>query len=424
MSSPGCASRRGVRSLMCKVMCNAVLFAVAVIFVSACVSPASAQSFSTLYSFAGPDGQSPLGGLVADQDGNYYGTTESGGEFYYGTVFQVSPPTSAEGDWTETVICSFAGGLDGSSPAYRLVMDRKGNLYGETREGGNEGSGTVFILEPPKTSGANWTKRIIYLPAGAGTVFQGELMIDSSGSLYGTQFSGGNFGVGLAFKLTPGPGGKFLATTLYSFGAAPGDAEFPYGPLTMDSAGNLYGVSYSGGTTEFGTAYKLTPPASGSGSWTDSVLYSFGEGNQGCAPEGNVVLTRSGRLYGLTAGCGASGNGVFFELTPTQELPWTESVLHAFSSTDGGGSYPTLSLNVEANVFYGTSYYAGGNGAVFQITPPTGRGGPWTDTVLHTFSGGSDGGNPFGPVTRDKDGVLYGTGFTLDNPGMVFSIVP
>jgi hypothetical protein len=397
---------------------NLVLFVVAAIFAIAAVSPASAQTFTTLYTFYGSN---PFGGLVADRNDNYYGTTAAGGEYYYGMVFELSPPTVAWGGWTETVIWNFAGyGYgDGAGPAYQLLIDEEGNLYGETRQGGIYDSGTVFLLAPPKTSGGSWTKRILYLPTGGEEVFFGELLRDSAGALYGTQFSSGTFDEGLAFKLTPGPNGEFRATTLYSFGATTADSAWPYGPLTMDMAGNLYGVSYGGGANKFGTAYKLTAPATEGGLWSNSVLYSFGEGEQGCIPEGNVVLDRSGRLYGLTSGCGALGNGVFFQLTPTESGPWLESILHAFSSTDGGGGSPSLALDTHANVFYGTSYYAGGFGVAYQIAPPVTRGGAWTDTVLHSFSGGSDGAYPVGPIVWDANGVLYSTSYST-----AFSITP
>ena len=398
---------------------------VVVLAILGAATQSTAQTFTTLYSFFdGADGQSPFGGLVADASGNYYGTTQWGGEFYYGTVFELSPPSSGGVDWTETVIWNFKGRDNGSSPAYRLAMDKLGNLFGETLQGGEYGSGTVFMLTPPGAPGGSWTERTIFVPAGYGEVFFGELLIDSAGDLYGTQFSGGDFGVGTAFKLTPGPDGHFVPTTLYSFGATDGDSEWPRGPLTMDSAGNLYGVSYGGGAYEYGTAYKLTRPAKGSTSWTNSVLYSFGNGTQGCVPEGNVILGGSGRVYGQTAACGALGNGVFFRLTPSASGPWTESVLYAFSTTDGGNEYPTLAFDAKANVFYGTSFYGGGNGVVYELSPPEGEGDGWTDTVLYSFAGGTSGGNPVGPIAWDANGTLYGAATSLYAPGTLFSIVP
>jgi uncharacterized repeat protein (TIGR03803 family) len=417
----------------CQHIFRAVLFAVATLLVCATASPASAQTFTTLHAFTGtPDGASPFGGLVTDRKGNHYGTTQYGGTSNNGTVFEMSPPTVSGGDWTETVIWNFAGGTEAGRPSYQLAMDAKGNLYGEAESGGSTACscGAVFVLVPPRAEGEPWTERVIYAPT-VGTlgadVFYGGLTLDSSGALYGTQFGGGTFNEGLAFKITPTAGVGFTVTTLYNFGAASADSDQPWGPLTIDLSGNLYGVSLYGGTKNLGTAYKLTPPATGAGLWSNSILYSFGGGASGCNPEGNVILDKLGRLYGQATSCGGtSNNGVIFRLTPqTGSGPWVESVLHTFSSVDGGGNYPSLSLDAKADLFYGTSYYTGEFGVVFQLAPPASGVGTWTYTVLHTFTGGSDGNNPLGPIVWDATGVLYGTVYSGGiGYGTTFSITP
>lgn len=431
MSSPRSVSRRGV----CQVMSIVVLFGAATIFVTAAVSPASAQTFTLPHTFSSkPDGANPFGGLVADRSGNYYGTTEQGGAHGFGTVFELSPPTGG-GQWTETVIWNFRGNTDGGAPSYQLVMDARGNLYGEAQSGGNAtcNCGNVFVLVPPKTSGGSWTKRVLYVATGtSGSDLYGGLMLDSAGALYGTEPHGGEFEQGLAFKIAPAAGGGYTTTTLYTFGATSTDSAQPFGPLTLDSSGNLFGVSTIGGANNLGTVYKLTPPAGGGGgAWTNTILYSFPGTSAGCNPEGNVILDKAGRVYGLASACGGTANmGVFFRLTPTGSGPSVETVLHTFSSTDGGGLYPSLSLDAKTNVFYGTSFFGGGNGVVFQLKPPAGGIGKWTETVLHTFIDGSDGGGPLGPIIRDANGVLYGTAFFgggdngVTNVGTAFSIAP
>ncbi len=424
MLSPISALRRGV----CPVITSVFLLAAATIFVSAAISPASAQTFTTLHTFtSSPDGSSPFGGLVADRNGNYYGTTQHGGSSGNGTVFEMSPPGAGSSAWTETVVWNFAAGADGSIPSFQLVIDGKGNLYGETQEGGGScGCGSVFVLVPPKTSGASWTKRIIYDPAGSTAGFYGGLMLDSTGAVYGIQSAGGAFAEGLAFKITPVSGGGYQSTVLYSFGATKADSMTPYGPLTMDSSGNLYGASFYGGKYQEGTVYKLSPPAAGSGAWSNTVLFSFNTGTGGNFPDGNVILDKTGRIYGQTTGGGGTFYGTIFRLTPTESGKWMESVLHTFSSTDGGGPYSSLSLDARTNIFYGTSFEgAGGSGVVFELAPPAGGAGAWTDTVLHTFTGGSDGSGPLGPVVWDANGVLYGTAYYGDaGYGEVFSITP
>ncbi len=399
------------------------------IFAVAAVNSAGAQTFTTLHTFTGtPDGSSPFGGLVADRNGNYYGTTQFGGTNNNGTVFELSPPVVIGNPWTETVIWNF-GGAGGGDPSYQLVIDAKGNLYGETQVGGNGSSGTVFVLVPPATGGTHWTKRILYALAGVGAYPYGGLILDSAGAVYGTQYGGGTFGFGEAFKVAPAAAGGYTATTLYNFGATSIDSEEPYGPLTLDSSGNLYGVSNNGGADNLGTVYKLTPPVSGSGTWTNTILYSFPGASAGCYPEGNVILDKAGRVYGQATGCGGTANqGVIFRLTPTGSGAWVESVLHTFSSTDGGGPYPSLSLDAKANVFYGTSFYGGVNGVVFELKPPAPGGGTWIEKVLHTFTDGSDGFGPLGPIVWDSNGVLYGTAYSsnggLGSYGTAFSIVP
>jgi uncharacterized repeat protein (TIGR03803 family) len=431
MSTQSAAVRSVVRSST-----MLVLFAMALIVTGVAVRQASAQTFTVLHTFSGnPDGTGPFGGMVADRNGNYYGTTETGGVHNIGSVFEMSPPGVSGGDWTETIIWSFAGGADGSIPSFQLAMDARGRLYGETQRGGDAtcNCGTVFALVPPKTSGANWAKRVLYMPttgAQNGNAFYGGLVLDSSGSLYGTQFGGGTFNEGLAFKITPTVGVGFTMTTLYDFGAVGGDSDQPWGPLTMDLSGNLYGTSLYGGTKNLGTVFRLTPPTTGTGLWSNSILHSFSGGVSGCEPEGNVILDGRGRLYGQTTSCGGtSNNGLIFRLTPpTGSGPWVESVLHTFSSIDGGGGYPSLSFDAGAEVFYGTSFGSGGYGLVFQLTPPPGGVGAWDETVLHTFTGGSDGGGPLGPIVWDANGVLYGTGFDsnagFEVNGVAFSIAP
>jgi len=419
-SAARCFIRRNMFSL--------VLFAMALIFVSTTANFANAQTFTLLHMFTGsPDGANPFGGLVADRNGNYYGTTEYGGVHNYGSIFELSPPALSGGAWTEAVIWSFAGGADGSYPSFQLVMDGGGRLYGETQGGGSAacGCGTVFELAPPKESGGNWAKRVIYTLTSGDHPY-GGVILDSGGSVYGTQVHGGTFGLGQAFKLSPNANRSFTETTLYNFGATHADSKQPFGPLNMDSSGNLYGVSLYGGMRNLGTVYRLTPPASGTGSWSNSILRTFIGGASGCSPEGNLILDSLGRLYGTATGCGGvADNGVIFQLTPpTGSGPWVESVLHTFGATDGGGAYPSLSLDTKAEVFYGTSYYGGLYGVVFKLAPPAAAGEAWSESVLHTFTGGVDGAGPLGPIVWDANGVLYGTGFEAAGKGVAFSITP
>lgn len=220
---------------------------------------------SVLYNFCSVgndclDGHFPSG-LISDANGNLYGTTRGGGLYDYGTVFGLSP--NGSGGWVESVLYSFCsdGGRcrDGQNPSAGLTLDSAGNLYGTTADGGTSGKGTVFMLTQ---SGTTWTEKVLYSfkdsPDGAHPM--SGVVFDSTGSLYGTCIDGGSGGGidggGILFELIPGAGG-WTEKNLVQFQGNNG--YHPLGNLTMDSAGNLYGVTLSGGTTNIGTAFQFTP---------------------------------------------------------------------------------------------------------------------------------------------------------------------
>ncbi len=210
-------------------------------------------------------------------------------------------------------------------------------------------------------------------------------------------------------------------TLIYTFtGGSAG--SIPQGTLLLDSSGALFGVTAQGGESGKGVAFKLTPPVSG-GSWTESVLHSF-LGADGASPAGGL-LALSNTLVGVTTFGGASNLGTVFQLTPNGG-GWTESVLHSFSGSDGAN--PTVRLVADGKgALYGITAIGGASnrGVVFQLKPPTVSGGVWTETVLHDFTGGSDGFGPFGVLLIDNHGALYGS--TTQNspqPGRVFRLRP
>jgi uncharacterized repeat protein (TIGR03803 family) len=210
-------------------------------------------------------------------------------------------------------------------------------------------------------------------------------------------------------------------TLLYTFSGG-SDGSKPQGALYLDSTGALFGETAQGGTSGNGVAFKLTPPAGG-GSWTESVLYSF-SGPDGADPAGGLMAL-SNTLVGITTSGGAFNQGTVFQLTPSGG-GWTETVLHSFAGSDGAN--PSVRLVADANgALYGITPVGGASnkGVVFQLAPPNSPGGPWTETVLHNFTGGSDGFGPFGVLLIDKSGALYGT-TTQNNPapGRAFRLTP
>lgn len=165
----------------------------------------------------------------------------------------------------------------------------------------------------------------------------------------------------------------------------------------MDSSGNLYGTTYSGGAHGWGTVFELTPKAGGG--WTEKVLHSFNiNGNGEIFPEAGVVLDATGNLFG-------AASDVVFELTPNAGGGWTENVLHTFKSKYGTFPYATPIFDATGNL-YGTTFGGGAysDGMVFELTPQA--GGHWTEKVLRSFDG-KDGNDCFAGVIFDAAGNLF-----------------
>jgi uncharacterized repeat protein (TIGR03803 family) len=289
-------------------------------------------TLQVLHYFNVSDGANPYAGLIFDSRGNLYGTTSGGGnnacEGGCGLVFELSP--EGKGKWTEIVLYSFDA-TDGSDPGAALTFDSSGNLYGTTEHGGAHGSGTVFKLAP---GGQGWTETVLhsfYIDTKDGYEPTYGVTFDSMGNLYGTtQFGGteGEQGWGTAFKLTPA-GGRWKETILHSFDRAKFGGGYVTSGLALDNQGNLYGTATWGGRYDCpsgdgfgcGTAFKLTQA---DGHWSESVLHSFGKGNDGAGPYGGMARSSTGLLFGVTSVGGYTGEvpcledgcGVVFEITP------------------------------------------------------------------------------------------------------------
>jgi uncharacterized repeat protein (TIGR03803 family) len=378
---------------------------------------AQAQTYTILYAFqGGNDGFWPEGGLLRDERGNLYGTTFGGGGFgYRGTAFKLDPQGK------ETLLYSFLAGY-GAYPLGSLVSDGRGNFYGTTTEGGAFGEGTVFKLDIKGNEAVlhsfSWSSGDGIDPeAGVvldkegnvyGTTFDGStndgivfkiskagketilhtftgqsdggylqagLVRDDAGNLYGAAEDGGDpdcdngFGCGTIFKLDSA--GHF--TVLYAFTGSGGDGEYPSAGLIRDEYGNLYGTTYAGGAAGYGTVFKLDS------SGKETVLYSFlGPPEDGAGPDfAPLVRDSAGSLYGVAFGGNTScesGCGVVFKLAPDGK----ETVLHYFTGTSGDGQGPMggLVLDGSGNL-YGTTEQGGnlnncwghGCGIVFKLAP-------------------------------------------------------
>jgi uncharacterized repeat protein (TIGR03803 family) len=369
------------------------------------------------------DGYNPVGGLVSATAGRFYGTTESGGDSGFGTVFVVMP--EEKGTWTEKVVHSFSGSPNGVYPEGRLVIDPDGNLYGATAYGGEYGDGTVFELRP--AAGGRWNEKVLHSFNGSdGAAPGGGLVLDAAGNLYGTTTSGGlgcdGYGCGVVFRLTHDPDGHWKEVVLHKFSGK--DGALPEGDLVFDAAGDLYGTTYGNffrgcSSYDCGTVFKLTPSANGQ--WNEEVLHRFKDnGKDGYFPSGGVVLDSRGGLYGTTSAGGGSacygnGCGTVFRLTHGANRKWVETLLHIFDNNNNDGTDPVGPLTFDrGRNLYGTTYSGGSHsyGTVFRLSRC--RKEKWTEKILYNFCsayGCMDGTHPEGGLIFDAAGDLYGTAF-------------
>jgi uncharacterized repeat protein (TIGR03803 family) len=277
--------------------------------------------------------------LLGDASGNLYGTTAGGGESGGGNVFELTPAIG--GTWTQTILYSFDRNTkDGYFPLGGIIFDVAGNIYGVTEWGGTSGNGTVFQLTP--SGGGSFSEKILHSFSSSGEDGnnpEAVLTIDSAGNLYGTTTYGGT-GYGTVFELTPSSGGRWTEKILHRFSNNGKDGFWPASGLVFDAHGNLYGVTPWGwvfGTTTSpgGTVFQLSPSANGG--WAEKIIHNFGNGGNGTTAFG-VIVDSSGNLYGSTISGGAFNYGAVFELSPSTDGIWTERTIYSFhdnASNDG-----------------------------------------------------------------------------------------
>ena len=319
------------------------LFATA--FVSA--SLAHGQTYAHVYDFigAGNDGSNPNASITFDSQGNLYGTTTEGGVNGEGDVFEITNT----GTYIE--LYSFGNGSDGTFPYSNVTFDANGNMYGTTAEGGAHNLGIVWEISATGT----YSDLHDFAGGADGKYPQGSVTVDSSGNLYGTAPSGGANGFGIIWKISVGGG----YTDVHDFGAI-GDGRLPKGSIVFDSNGTMYGTTSSGGAYSNGTAWKLTA----GGTYSD--LHDFGDSTDGANPYGNVTLDSSGNLYGTTYNGGANSYGMIWKIT----AGGTYSDVHDFGvGLDGQNPAGSVSIDGSGSL-YGTASFGGGtgNGMVWKIS--------------------------------------------------------
>lgn len=276
-----------------------------------------------------------------------------------------------------------------------------------------------------------WTESILHIFSNTlsdGWYPETGLIIDSAGKLYGTTYQGGTFEVGVVFQLVPPAGGGAWTENLLHVFTGASDGGYPTSRPLLKS-GHLYGEVSFNGSNFGGLVYELTSGAGGV--WTESVLYTFSGGTDGGDPAGQLVFdSKNGNFYGATLE-GGLGYGVVFDLAPSGSA-WTQSVLYSFTN-GSDGQKPAGGVVLDGTgALYGTSGTGGegscssgfGCGSVFKLTPPSGSGA-WTETTLYEFTGGNDGGESLAPLLLRR-GELYGTAYTggSANGGVLFQLKP
>ena len=385
------------------------------------VATASAQTENVIFNFTlgSGVGGGPVGGLIADSAGNLYGAAGSNDG---GAAYELIP--SSGGAWTLKVLHEF-GSSSNVGPYTSFIRDAAGNLYGASTFGGAYGWGAIFELKP--IANGTWREQTLYSFSNSavdGHSPGANLLLDAAGNLYGTTQEGGLKNVGVVFKLTPSSSGGWKETILYSLPYKQkhwADSDYP---LTMDAAGNLYGVTNIGGALDGGYVFKLSPTSSGP--WTFTTLYSFGvyTGPGPAVPWSAVVFDSAGNLYGITANGGTEGSGAVYELSPSSG-GWTETTLVSFPSSCSPACVPEAGIIIDSsgNIF-GTASCTGFYGCAYELSPS--GDGTWALNILHSFAGGNDAAYPSSGALLNISGKLYGTtreGGT-SNRGTVYAITP
>ncbi|HEX4080479.1 MAG TPA: choice-of-anchor tandem repeat GloVer-containing protein [Rhizomicrobium sp.] len=332
------------------------------------------------------------------------------------------------------VIHTFVAVKKGARPRAALTSDSTGALYGTTYTGAADGNGTVFSLSRSGDGSKKWVQTVLHhfsTNVKNGIYPDSSVILDAQGNLYGTTSEGGTNDAGVVFELVrpANEGDPWKEIVLHRFTGG-SDGGTPHGTLVFGADGDLYGTAGYGGTSGAGLVFRLS--LRDSGHWKETVLFDFGNDAGGGYPYSRPIFDAAGNLYGTTLNGGNTGNGVVFELSAPAGGgggPWTETVLHSFDAADDGVE-PRMGVIMDAaGNLYGTTESGGsvGYGAIFEVSPPAGQGQAWTETVLYSFGFSPDGGSPaYSGLVMDDSGNLYGTtqtGGTLHN-GVVFALAP
>lgn len=393
-----------------------------------------AQTYTILHDFTGgTDGGAPQSSPLVDAGGNLYGTASIGG-IGNGVVYKLTHRASG---WMFTRLYTFQGGMDGASPVGGLVFGPDGALYGTTAYGGGgpctsgnfTGCGTVFRLTPRPTacptSSCPWNETILYRfqSFGDAAIPWSALTFDPAGNIYGTTLDGGAHSNGTVYELAHTNGG-WSESVLYSFGGR--DGLNPHREVIFDAAGNLYGTTYQGGANDCGVVFELSPTQQSG--WVETVLY-----NAVCWPgpqyiDGGVTFGSPNTLYASSVNGGQPNGGTVFKLSLANGV-WSESTLYALQEDSVDGPVGTPVLDQAGNIYENTFNEGLGCGSVFKLTNSSGN---WLFSDLHDFNN-TDGCYPAGDVHLDRSGNMFGATWSGGNSvcflggggcGIIWEITP
>jgi uncharacterized repeat protein (TIGR03803 family) len=382
-----------------------------------------------------PDGKYPLGGVLLDKSGNLFGTTNTGGSGYNGTVFELSPPSAGQSAWTENLLYSF-NTYEADRPTGSLVQDSNGVLYG-TATAGQDANGGVFAVAPNGQGG--WGESVL-CDSNCVQVATGGVAIGPDGALIVPTLGGNNNSVanGFARMLPPSRGPNRTDWTATLVADLSATSYIPNGPPLIGTDNIGYGTAetFNDGTACTGACGAVLQARHVAGGWASEILWQFTGGADGSQPLAGVIRDSAGNLYGTASAGGAGGAGTVFELSPPHhgQHAWTLTTLWSFSGPDGAAPAAAL-LADSTGALYGTTSYTLTNGTygcgvVFKLNPPAGGVGSWSKTTLYSFLGYSkqvqDGCYPQASLIADSTGALYGTtknGGAKSNNGTVFKLI-
>jgi hypothetical protein len=424
---------------------SAVALAVAI----AAVGPAQshAANLITLSSFNGIVGSEPLAGLIADTDGSLLGTTNMGGTYGGGTVFEVAKTATGYANNPTTLVD--LGGMNGSASTASLIADADGNLFGTTSDfypGVYEYTvfGTVFEIAKTATGYASSPITLVNFNNTDGAFPSASLIADAHGNLFGTTSEGGaygpgttGYGYGTVFEIAKTTTGYASSPiTLVSFNGTSG--AVPFASLIADAHGDLFGTTSEGGAhgygpgtcgCGYGTVFEIAKIATGYAS-SPITLVNFNK-TDGVSPLASLIADANGNLFGTTAGGGAYGYGTVFEIAKTATgYANSPKTLVSFNSADGQDPNASLIVDAKGNLF-GTTEYGGDYGEEFDLgtifeVVNTATGYANSPTLLAYFNNYTDGAYPAASLIVDAHGNLFGTtssgGVYAGNGGTAFEI--